>query len=107
MALEAALLRPSADQLRVLVMDVEQLLHVRHQIGICNAALRLDEREADVGDVLAHDVADGWQPRRDAENRRNSERSFVLLSRSSASHPEFSFSSRSCSASAAAARRTP
>eukprot|EP00966_Prymnesium_polylepis_P030507 709978-Prymnesium_polylepis.1 len=40
--LEATLLRPRPHQLRVLVVDVEKLLHVRHQIGVRIDLLRLD-----------------------------------------------------------------
>ena len=75
--LEAALLGPRADELGVLVVDVQQLLDVRHQVGLLVVGLRrlpLDEREADVLDVLAHDVADrreaGGDPREEAVHPR-------------------------------------
>eukprot|EP00962_Isochrysis_galbana_P049600 scaffold21095_cov129-Isochrysis_galbana.AAC.4 len=64
--LEAALVRPRADELRVLVVDVEQLLHVRHQVALRVGRLLLHESQPDVRDVLPHDVGDGRQAGRDA-----------------------------------------
>mmetsp|Transcript_42661 Transcript_42661/g.140136 ORF Transcript_42661/g.140136 Transcript_42661/m.140136 type:complete len:707 (-) Transcript_42661:8-2128(-) len=77
--LEAPLLGPRPHQLGVLVVDVEQLLHVRHQVALGVDRLLLDEREADVGDVLAHDVCDRRQPGGDAREEAEHPRQVLRL----------------------------
>mmetsp|Transcript_67472 Transcript_67472/g.150605 ORF Transcript_67472/g.150605 Transcript_67472/m.150605 type:complete len:207 (+) Transcript_67472:1796-2416(+) len=79
MPLEATLLGTGAHQFSILVVHIEQILHVRHQIGLRIVALPLHQSQSNIGDVLAHNISNWLQPSRDAREEAEHARQILGL----------------------------